>query len=86
MTFPINISISCLFNQSTINDLIPINLLEKSNINETKEAAIDWLSARNGFTDKNNDFGLKIGDVITFIGGHNKQFAFTSEIFAFDVA
>jgi len=36
------------------------------------------------FTDKNEKFGLKIGDTITFKGGYNNDILFSSKIWAFD--
>ena len=60
------------------------NLIEKYYTNY-KDKIDKWLKEYpNSFVFENKEFNLKVGDVITFIGGYNSDIKFISKIFAFD--
>lgn len=65
---------------------IKINLIDKYNnstIREEFEKFKKKLQERNNFSDENKSLNLKIGDVVTFIGGYDSDIEFTSEILGF---
>lgn len=61
-----------------------VNLMLLPNFDLVKDRVENWLLTDRNLTNKNKSFKLKIGDVITFLGGYNQDIAFTSRIFAFD--
>lgn len=65
---------------------VQFNLIDKYNnstIREEFEIFKNKLKERNNFSEENKSLNLKIGDVVTFIGGYDNDIEFTSEILGF---
>lgn len=65
---------------------VQFNLIDKYNnstIREEFEIFKNKLKERNNFSEENKSLNLKIGDVVTFMGGYDNDIEFTSEILGF---
>lgn len=66
---------------------LKINLLEKYSeeiADEYREATKEYMTRR-GYNDTENaEIGVKVGDLVTFIGGYNSDIIYTTEVLGFD--
>jgi len=61
-----------------------LNLIEKYQDSDIQEKFNQFKSEIDGFSDSNENFDLKTGDVIKFIGGYDSNIEFTSQILGFN--
>jgi len=65
-------------------ELTPFNLIEKYQHSDIKEQFEGFKQRVKGFTDINENLGLKTGDIIKFVGGYDSYMEFTSEVMGFN--
>lgn len=66
----------------TLSELYPVNLIERYKGTATEAQAVEYASDRLNFS--SDTLNLRAGDTVSFVGGHDLEFLYTTKVIGVD--